>query len=133
MATAGELPSGAVWAVEFKWDGYRGVAYCQGDRVRMLSRNQLELIDRFPELRVLRELLHGRTVVLDGEIVALGSDQRPDFGLLQRRTRSTVGVRALRVAPRPRRMPCRCDAGGQSHGIRLRNRAAGIPPDRGRL
>ncbi|WP_338013242.1 non-homologous end-joining DNA ligase [Saccharothrix sp. CB00851] len=99
LATLGEPPAGPGWAVEFKWDGYRGVAYCQGDRVRMLSRNQLELIDRFPELRVLPELLHGRTVVLDGEIVALGPDQRPDFGLLQRRTRSTVGVRALRVAP----------------------------------
>ncbi|WP_447002642.1 non-homologous end-joining DNA ligase [Saccharothrix isguenensis] len=99
LATAGEPPTGDGWAVEFKWDGYRGVAYCAGDRVRMLSRNHLDLIDRFPELRILPDLLHGRTAVLDGEIVALGSDQRPDFGLLQRRSRSTAGVRVLRTAP----------------------------------
>ncbi|MGW4115297.1 non-homologous end-joining DNA ligase [Actinosynnema sp. NPDC004786] len=99
LTTLGEPPTDPGWAVEFKWDGYRGVAYCHGGRVRMLSRNKSELIDRFPELRVLPDLLHGRTVVLDGEIVALGPDRRPDFGMLQRRTRSTVGGRALRVAP----------------------------------
>ncbi|MGW4113703.1 non-homologous end-joining DNA ligase [Actinosynnema sp. NPDC004786] len=99
LATLGEPPTGPGWAVEFKWDGYRGIAYCQGGRVRVLSRNQLDLTDRFPELRVLSEVVGGRTVVLDGEIVALGPDRRPSFQLLQRRTRHALGVRALRVAP----------------------------------
>ncbi|WP_328809358.1 non-homologous end-joining DNA ligase [Saccharothrix sp. 6-C] len=99
LATPGDPPTGPGWVVEFKWDGYRGVAYCQGGDVRVLSRNQLDLTDRFPELRVLPEVVGGRTVVLDGEIVALGPDQRPSFELLQRRTGDTVGVRALRAAP----------------------------------
>ncbi|MEU4746857.1 non-homologous end-joining DNA ligase [Actinosynnema sp. NPDC023658] len=99
LATPGEPPTGEGWAVEFKWDGYRGVAYCQGRDVRVLSRNHLDLTGRFPELRILPELLHGRSAVLDGEIVALGPDQRPSFGLLQRRTRTAAGTRSLRVAP----------------------------------
>ncbi|MBB5960452.1 bifunctional non-homologous end joining protein LigD [Saccharothrix tamanrassetensis] len=98
LATAGEPPVGAGWSAEFKWDGYRAVAHCSGHTVRLLSRNRLNLVDRFPELRILSDLLHERTIVLDGEIVALGPDQRPDFGLLQQRTRSPA-VRSLHRVP----------------------------------
>ena len=83
LATAGEVPIDDGWAVKFKWDGYRGVAHCQGRNMRLISRNELDFIGRFPELEVLPELLHHRTAVLDGEIVALDQEGRPDFGLLQ--------------------------------------------------
>ncbi|MDX3659911.1 non-homologous end-joining DNA ligase [Streptomyces sp. ID05-26A] len=98
LATAGEVPDDDGWAVEFKWDGYRGVAHCQGESVRMISRNDLDFVERFPELTVLPELLNGRTAVLDGEIVALDQEGRPNFGLLQQRDH---GVRELRRT-RPR-------------------------------
>ncbi|MBP2336664.1 bifunctional non-homologous end joining protein LigD [Saccharothrix coeruleofusca] len=99
LAVPGEPPAGRGWSVEFAWDGYRAVAHCAGARVRVLGRNGLDLLGRFPELGVLPELLCGRTAVLDGEIVALGPDRRPDFRLLQQRTRSEAGIRALRPAP----------------------------------
>lgn len=99
LAVPGEPPSGRGWSVEFQWDGYRGVAHCRGGRVRVLGRNGADLLGRFPELGVLPELLGGRTAVLDGGIVALGPDRRPDFRLLQQRTRSDTGIRALRPAP----------------------------------
>jgi bifunctional non-homologous end joining protein LigD len=97
LATLGDPPDGDGWAGEFKWDGYRGIAYANGHNVRVLSRNDVDLVDEFRELRILPDLLEGRSAVLDGEIVALGADQRPDFGLLQQlRSRSGVGLRTQR-------------------------------------
>ncbi|HEX7301376.1 non-homologous end-joining DNA ligase [Lentzea sp.] len=100
LATAGEVPVDDGWAVEFKWDGYRGVAHCQGRGIRLVSRNDLDFMERFPELEVLPELLRHRTAVLDGEIVALDDEGRPNFGLLQQRNKAS-GVRELRRT-RPR-------------------------------
>ncbi|GGM88961.1 hypothetical protein GCM10011609_27210 [Lentzea pudingi] len=96
LATPGNPPDSDGWAVEFKWDGYRGLAHCQGRDVRVFSRNDLDFLVRFPELGVLPELLHHRTAVLDGEIVALDEEGRPNFGLLQQRDKFAPGVRELR-------------------------------------
>ncbi|KOV83506.1 DNA polymerase [Nocardia sp. NRRL S-836] len=101
LATPGTPPQGEGWAAEFKWDGYRGVAHCEGRCVRVFSRNDLDFIARFPELNILPELLHHRTAVLDGEIVALDEKGRPNFELLQQRTKAGAGVRELRRT-RPR-------------------------------
>ncbi|MCW2899111.1 MAG: hypothetical protein JWO67_1376 [Streptosporangiaceae bacterium] len=68
---------------EFKWDGVRAIAYVQGTRWRLLSRNDKDITASYPELAELSELA-GRPVVLDGEIVAIRGG-RPDFGLLQSR------------------------------------------------
>ncbi|WP_090045706.1 non-homologous end-joining DNA ligase [Lentzea fradiae] len=94
LASPGAPPGSDGWAVEFKWDGYRGVAHCQGRDVRVFSRNEIDFLVRFPELGILPELLHHRTAVLDGEIVALDADGRPDFSLLQQG--HGPGVRELR-------------------------------------
>jgi bifunctional non-homologous end joining protein LigD len=65
---------------EFKWDGYRAGAMIEGGRVRLMSRNGLDLADRYPGLAPLGRLQRG--LALDGEIVAF-RDGRPDFSLLQ--------------------------------------------------
>ncbi|USX53556.1 non-homologous end-joining DNA ligase [Lentzea sp. HUAS12] len=101
LATPGTAPRDDGWAVEFKWDGYRGVAHCQGREVRLISRNDLDFMPRFPELNVLPDLLRHRTAVLDGEIVALDEHGRPNFALLQQRDKAAPGVRELRPS-RPR-------------------------------
>lgn len=84
LATPGPVPEGEGWAYEFKWDGVRAVAAVAGDELRLQSRNDKPLADSYPELGVLRDLVE-QPVVLDGEIVALDSAGRPDFGLLQQR------------------------------------------------
>jgi bifunctional non-homologous end joining protein LigD len=99
LAVAGEVPAGPGWASEFKWDGYRSVAYVEPGRLRLLSRNDLSLLDQFPELQVLSKVVGGRSVVLDGEIVALGPDGRPDFSRLQRRRGRHPGRHTQRSAP----------------------------------
>jgi bifunctional non-homologous end joining protein LigD len=85
LAKAGSLPaSDSGWAYEFKWDGVRAITYVDGD-VRAFSRGNKDLANAFPELRELRTHLGSRSVVLDGEIVAIDDDGRPSFGRLQHR------------------------------------------------
>jgi ATP-dependent DNA ligase len=63
------LPEGEGWAYEPKWDGFRAVAFVDGDETYLQSRNGRPLSRYFPELR----FPPGR-YVLDGEIVASSFD-----------------------------------------------------------
>jgi ATP-dependent DNA ligase len=63
------LPEGEGWAYEPKWDGFRAIAFVDGDEVDLQSRNGKPLTRYFPELR----FPPGR-YVLDGEIVAASFD-----------------------------------------------------------
>jgi bifunctional non-homologous end joining protein LigD len=86
LATAGTLPKkDDGWAYELKWDGVRAIVYVDGGRVRARSRNDKDLLTSFPELRELGAFLGSTSAVLDGEIVALDENGRPDFGRLQHR------------------------------------------------
>jgi bifunctional non-homologous end joining protein LigD len=87
LATAGPLPSGPAWVWEWKWDGQRGVSVVDStSRVKLFSRNGNDISASFPDVAAaLSASTAGRSVTLDGELVALDSAGRPDFGLLQRR------------------------------------------------
>ena len=74
------------WLYEIKWDGYRAIAFLDGDAPRLVSRNQNDLTAAYPELRSIADHVKARTAVLDGEIVALDEQGRPSFGLMQQRT-----------------------------------------------
>ncbi len=63
------LPDGEGWAYEPKWDGFRALAFVDGDEVELQSRNGKSLTRYFPELH----FPEGR-FVLDGEIVAASFD-----------------------------------------------------------
>jgi bifunctional non-homologous end joining protein LigD len=73
------------WGFEFKWDGIRAVAFCEGGSFRLMSRKQEDVTRRYPELRGLANELGSRAAVLDGEIVALGANGVPSFEQLQQR------------------------------------------------
>jgi DNA ligase D-like protein (predicted ligase)/DNA ligase D-like protein (predicted 3'-phosphoesterase) len=81
------------WIFEVKWDGFRALAYLNGE-LSLRSRNQKELIDNFPELTELKKQAHN--VVLDGEIVIL-NDGKVDFQALLERGKATsateIGLR----------------------------------------
>ena len=101
LATLGELPSpdeDARWAYETKWDGARAVAYVDGGRVRLLSRNDRDVSVSYPELRALGESVGTGEYVLDGEIVAFGTDGKPSFSRLQKRMHVTGVADARRLA-----------------------------------
>lgn len=94
---AREVPSGADWAYEMKWDGVRALVLVRDEHVRVTSRNGRDVTAGYPELDALAAELGTSAVLLDGEIVALNDDGRPDFQLLQRRmhVRDPAAVRAL--------------------------------------
>jgi ATP-dependent DNA ligase len=79
-----DIPRGAGWLYEPKWDGFRAVVFRDGDRVRIDSRNGQTLERYFPELHAeLCTALPERCVV-DGEIVLAG-ERGLDFDALQQR------------------------------------------------
>jgi ATP-dependent DNA ligase len=75
-----DLPTGEGWAYEPKWDGFRALAFVDGDDVFLQSRNGKALGRYFPELR-----FPPGSYVLDGELVILDADGRQEFDLLQQR------------------------------------------------
>jgi bifunctional non-homologous end joining protein LigD len=77
---------GAEWLFEIKWDGYRAIAFIEGGKVRLVSRNQNELTARYPELHDLARFVKAKTAILDGEVVALDDEGRASFSLMQQRT-----------------------------------------------
>ena len=64
-------------AVEFKLDGARVQVHRDGDDVRVWTRTLKEITERIPELVALVRGLPCRSVVLDGESLALHDDGRP--------------------------------------------------------
>jgi hypothetical protein len=84
---------GPDWLFEIKWDGYRAVAFVDNGKVRLVSRNQNELTARYPELKDLAKSVKAKTVILDGEVVALDDQGRPSFSLMQQRTGFRPGGR----------------------------------------
>jgi bifunctional non-homologous end joining protein LigD len=96
--TAGAAPRGEGWAYEFKWDGVRAVAYIEGGRVRLMSRNTLDISPRYPELRELGLAVGATRLVLDGEVVAFDESGRPSFGLLQNRMHVLGEAKVRRLA-----------------------------------
>jgi bifunctional non-homologous end joining protein LigD len=86
MARTGTLPrDDGHWAFEVKWDGVRAICHSEPGRMRLHSRNLLDITPRYPEVGRLNRALSHHRAVLDGEIVALDAEGRPSFGALQRR------------------------------------------------
>ena len=82
--TASSIPRGPEWQYEPKWDGFRCLAFRDGDRMSMLSKSGQHLERYFPELVSALGALRAKEFVLDGEILIL-RDHRSDFdALLQR-------------------------------------------------
>jgi bifunctional non-homologous end joining protein LigD len=84
---AGLPPDADEFVAEVKWDGLRACLAVTGGRVRAWSRTGRDITAAYPELGALAAVAGRRTLVLDGEIVALAGP-RPDFTLLQRRMRA---------------------------------------------
>jgi bifunctional non-homologous end joining protein LigD len=71
------------WVYEEKYDGYRILAYKEGSRVRLLSRNDKDRTETFREVAQAVAGLPARTLLLDGEVVAFDRKLVSRFQLLQ--------------------------------------------------
>src|SRR5215471_4043300 len=71
------------WVYEEKVDGWRILAYKDGGRVRLISRNGRDHTRRFRDLAVAVSKLGARTLVLDGEVAIFDEKFRSRFDWLR--------------------------------------------------
>ncbi len=95
LATAGELPTGAGWGYELKWDGVRAIAMCNGGAIRLYGRRGNEITAGYPELAGLGGAVDA---VLDGELVVMDAAGRPSFRDLAERMHVRDRHRAIRLS-----------------------------------
>lgn len=78
------------WVYEEKYDGYRILAYKEGGRVRLLSRNAKDRTDTYREVAAAVGVLPSRTLLLDGEVVAFDRRGVSRFQFLQQGNRAST-------------------------------------------
>jgi len=74
----------AGWVYEEKYDGYRILAYKEGAKVTLLSRNGHDRTATFASVAAAVGKLNERSILLDGEVVAFDRKGISRFQLLQR-------------------------------------------------
>jgi bifunctional non-homologous end joining protein LigD len=78
------FPEGEDWLYELKYDGYRIIAYIEGNSIRLMTRNGHDFTPRFREVAYpLVNWANGRAMVLDGEMVITDPEGKTDFQALQ--------------------------------------------------
>jgi bifunctional non-homologous end joining protein LigD len=82
---AEELPKGAGWLFEAKWDGYRTIAYFRGGDPNLRTRRDQDYTERFAAVaRELPRALRTSDCVLDGEVCAIDEQGRTSFSAMQK-------------------------------------------------
>jgi ATP-dependent DNA ligase len=93
-----DVPRGDEWAYEPKWDGFRCIAFRDGDAVRLQSKAGKPLGRYFPDVVAALRALGARRFVLDGEIVVPVDGMLSFDELLQRVHPAESRVRKLAAA-----------------------------------
>jgi bifunctional non-homologous end joining protein LigD len=71
------------WIYEEKYDGDRLLAYKEGDRVKLLSRNAKDRTAKYPSIVAAIQRLKPSSLLLDGEVVVFDRGRVSRFQLLQ--------------------------------------------------
>jgi ATP-dependent DNA ligase len=99
--SAEDLPEGRHWQYEPKWDGFRCLAFRDGERIDLESKSGKPLTRYFPELVRSLAALRAKLFVLDGEIV-IPIDGNLSFDALLMR----IHPAASRVEKLSKETPC---------------------------
>ena len=93
------------WQAEWKWDGIRGQIIKRNDELFVWSRGEELMTDKFPEYKILQELLPNGSAI-DGEIISLATPSKESnfsplpFSVLQTRIgRKNITAKQLKEAP----------------------------------
>lgn len=89
------IPKGKQWIAQVKWDGVRIVTYYDGKIVKLYNRKLRERTYHYPELTDISSYCNADSVILDGELIALGRDGKPSFSTVMKRD----GIRRLEKVP----------------------------------
>jgi bifunctional non-homologous end joining protein LigD len=71
------------WVYEEKYDGYRMVAYRNGDQVRLISRNRKDFTRQFADIAQAIGALRAKTLILDGEVAVFDENLVSHLGFLR--------------------------------------------------
>jgi bifunctional non-homologous end joining protein LigD len=85
-----EIPEGPNWIGQVKWDGVRVLTYLDHNETHLFNRKQNERTYHYPELINPGEYCTARSIILDGEIIAL-KNGKPSFYEVMKRD----GIRNL--------------------------------------
>ncbi|MBV9718261.1 MAG: ATP-dependent DNA ligase [Candidatus Eremiobacteraeota bacterium] len=89
------IPEGAEWTYEPKWDGFRCIAFRDGDDVELQSKSGETLTRYFPEVVELVKSAPAQRFVIDGELLIAGETASDFDALLQRIHPAVSRVRRL--------------------------------------
>ncbi|MGG1699123.1 DNA ligase D [Bacillus zhangzhouensis] len=108
LTSAHDVPAGADWLYELKYDGFRTILLWEEDEIHLESRAGKRLNEQFPEVIDQCIQLKDRfapflPLTLDGELVFLLSEQQSDFAKVQQRGR-LKNKEAIRL--QAERFPC---------------------------
>ena len=81
---ARDIPSGPEWEYEPKWDGFRCLAFRDGDHLAIMSKASQPLARYFPEIQKALLALPAKKFVLDGELIVTEERSLNFDALLQR-------------------------------------------------
>ncbi len=84
-------------AFELKLDGARVQIHKRGDEVRIFSRNLANITQSLPDIvEQVRESVMAKTVILDGEVIGMGPDDKPlPFQYLMKRFRRVHRIQEM--------------------------------------
>lgn len=82
--TAREIPTGPEWEYEPKWDGFRCLAFRNGEQIHISSKSGQPLARYFPEIVEALDSLEAKKFVLDGELIVTEKRTLNFDALLQR-------------------------------------------------
>jgi bifunctional non-homologous end joining protein LigD len=81
---AKDVPPGADWLFEVKWDGYRAIVDLHGGEATLTSRKGNDLTARFESVaKAIERSVKTPDCVLDGEVCALDEEGRATFSAMQ--------------------------------------------------
>ncbi|MGH2981747.1 MAG: DNA polymerase ligase N-terminal domain-containing protein [Solirubrobacterales bacterium] len=100
----GSLPRNeSKFGYEIAWGGLRTMLWCEPGHIRKAEAHGLDdPIRHFPELRRIARVLGSTEAVLDGELVVLDDEGRPDRTALRERKRSSSESAARRLSSQKR-------------------------------
>jgi len=75
------------YAFEFKWDGFRSIVTLDRGWITVHSLNLRDMTSDFPEIQPLADTMRKQRLILDGELVCLSDDGRPNFDRIQQKLR----------------------------------------------
>jgi ATP-dependent DNA ligase len=94
------IPEGPEWSFEPKWDGFRCIAFRDGDEIELQSKSGQSLTRYFPEVLVALQAVKSKQFVVDGEMFVEAGAASDFDALLQR-----IHPAASRVATLARETP----------------------------